>query len=251
MQRRLESQPNPDPNNWSTRRLNAIHAALPHMSRYLEIGLDCGMTIEDVTFPYRTGVDPNPKFDIHDVPAGVDIHPVPSDDFFGQLPRRTRYDVIFIDGLHTYQQTYRDIVHALRVCPHGVLLVDDVIPSDWISAIPDHEISLTERRRQGLTDLSWHGDVFKAMMILDDHHPELEWITVTDRGNPQAFVWKAARRRTRHVSRRTLASYRDSTYDDVFTLPHPAFLRAALEDDALNRVIAALGTHGSRLRRRG
>ncbi len=239
--RRLITELNPDPNNWSTRRINAVHSAHPWMQTYLEIGLEYGHTLENVTFPLRTGVDPVPQFDTLALPAGVDIHVVPSDDFFAGLSPTRTFDLAFIDGLHTYQQTYRDIIHAFEHCPHGVLLIDDVIPSDWISAIPDHQASLAERRRHGLTDLSWHGDVFKVMLVLDAHHPELDWVTITDRGNPQAFVWRRrARGRVRPVSPAILDSRREITYDDTFSAGVPESFHPALEVEGLERVIRSI-----------
>ncbi|MFM8856627.1 MAG: hypothetical protein ACKOI2_05380 [Actinomycetota bacterium] len=51
--RRLTAAPNPDPNNWSTRRINAVLAAFPTMQRYLEIGLEAGRTLENVFAPHR------------------------------------------------------------------------------------------------------------------------------------------------------------------------------------------------------
>jgi hypothetical protein len=239
--RRLITELNPDPNNWSTRRINAVHSAHPWMQTYLEIGLEFGHTLENVTLPVRTGVDPVPQFDTRALPTGVDIHVGPSDDFFAGISPTRTFDLAFIDGLHTYQQTYRDIIHAFEHCPHGVLLVDDVVPSDWISAIPDHQASLAERRRHGLTDLSWHGDVFKVMLILDAHHPELDWVTITDRGNPQAFVWRRrSRTRVRPVSLAVQDSLQEITYDDIFAGGVPELFHPMLEDEALERVIASM-----------
>jgi hypothetical protein len=230
--RTLATAPNPDPKNWSTRRINAVLAAFPGeksqgMKSYLEIGLEAGRTLENVLAAYWVGVDPNPSFYAHTLPDGVEIHSIPSDDYFARLPRRTAFDIVFVDGLHTYQQTYRDVINAFRHCPNGVLLIDDVVPSDWISGIPDQAESLELRRQHGIDNIDWHGDVFKVILMLRDHHSELDWVTITDRGNPQTFVWRRAktsvrrgpnrrgRARIRSASDAAIASYRGVSYVDV------------------------------------
>lgn len=239
--RQLITTLDPDPNNWSTRRINAVRAAHPWMRTYLEIGLEYGHTLENVAFPLRTGVDPEPQFDVQALPPGVDIHVGPSDEFFERISPDRTFDLAFIDGLHTFEQTYRDVIHAFDHCPHGVLLIDDVIPSDWISAIPDHKVSLAERRRHGITDLSWHGDVYKVMLLLHAHHPELDWVTITDRGNPQAFVWRRrTRTHVRAVPHAILASLQAVSYDDVFVAGVPASFHPATEAEGLERVIGAI-----------
>jgi hypothetical protein len=263
--RTLATVPNPDPNNWSTRRINAVLAGFPAVERlgiqrYLEIGLESGRTLENVLAPHRVGVDPNPRFDTHVLPDGVEIHSIPSDDYFARLPRRTAFDIVFVDGLHTYEQTYRDVINAFRHCPNGVLLIDDVVPSDWISAIPDQAESLEIRRQHGIDNIDWHGDVFKVILMLRDHHPELDWVTITDRGNPQTFVWRQSkpsagrgpnrrgRARIRSVSDAVVDSYRGVSYADVFDVGVPSYFHPCEEAEALPRVIDGLTQLRSRPR---
>ena len=251
--RRLATAPNPDPNNWSTRRINAVLAAFPAMQRYLEIGLEAGRTLENVRASHRVGVDPNPLFDIENVPHGVHIHATTSDEYFDRVSRRELFDFVFVDGLHTYQQTYTDVINAFRHCPNGVLLVDDVVPSDWISAIPDQVESLAVRRQHGIDNIDWHGDVFKVILILADHHPELDWVTITDKGNPQTFVWRRAtrrgRRRIRPVSTSTIDSYSRVSYTDIFAAGTPSTFRPCDEAAALPQVIDGVAKLRSRHRR--
>jgi hypothetical protein len=264
--RTLATVPNPDPNNWSTRRINAVLTAFPTagsngMHRYLEIGLEAGRTLENVLAPHRVGVDPNPLFDTRVLPDGVEIHSIPSDDYFARQPRRTAFDIVFVDGLHTYQQTYRDVINAFRHCPNGVLLVDDVVPSDWISAIPDQAESLEIRRQHGIDNIDWHGDVFKVMLMLRDHHPELDWVTITDRGNPQTFLWRRSRAsigrgsmrrgrvRLRPVTDAAINSYQEVSYADVFDAGVPVFFNPCEEVESLTRVIAGLAEIRARPRR--
>jgi hypothetical protein len=259
--RTLANVPNPDPNNWSTRRINAVLAGFPAMNLYLEIGLEAGRTLENVLAPHRVGVDPNPLFDTNVLPDGVEIHSIPSDDYFARLPRRTAFDFVFVDGLHTYQQTYCDVINAFRHCPKGVLLIDDVVPSDWISAIPDQAESLELRRQHGIDNIDWHGDVFKVILMLRDHHPELDWVTIVDRGNPQTFVWRRAttfggrgpnrrgRTRIRPVSDAVIDSYGRVTYADIFDAGVPSYFHPCEEAEALLQVIEGVAQLRARRRR--
>jgi hypothetical protein len=52
-----------------------------------------------------------------------------SDEFFATLRPSKRYDVAFIDGLHTFEQTYRDVINTFAHLRSGVILIDDTVPS--------------------------------------------------------------------------------------------------------------------------
>src|SRR5919108_2165198 len=94
---------------WSPRRLNRIGAALGARS-YLEIGVAAGNTFHAVTIPERTGVDLQFQFDIEAaMDARTVLKPMTSDAFFAELSIHHTFDVIYLDGLHTVEQTYRDL----------------------------------------------------------------------------------------------------------------------------------------------
>lgn len=144
--------------------------------------------------------------------------------------------------MHIYSTASDD--HVLRHCPNGVLLIDDVVPSDWILATPDQFESLAVRREHGIDNIDWHGDVFKVILILADQHPELDRVTITDKGNPQTFVWRRAtrrgRRRIRPVSTSTIDSYSRVSYTDIFAAGTPSTFRSCDEAAALPLVIDGL-----------
>ena len=120
---------------WSSRRLNFITNANPSFTRYLEIGIQSGNTLEAVLMPVRVGVDPNPLMNLSILPQGVRVLPVTSDEFFDSYAG-PNFDLVFLDGLHEWFQTYRDILNSLNfLSDGGVILVDDVVPSDAISAV--------------------------------------------------------------------------------------------------------------------
>ena len=179
--------------NHSARRLNTLAAALGCRS-YLEIGVETGATLLQVDVERRTGVDPCFAFDwqFHQGKDGLKLHRCSSDLFFAELEASTQFDLIFLDGLHTFEQTYRDIIHALRHShPGTVILIDDTVPHDVFSACRDQQECLNLRSRYANSnDICWHGDTYKVVPLLALFHCDLRLLTLADGGNPQTLLWR-------------------------------------------------------------
>lgn len=186
---RLLPVPGKGDRNHSSRRINAVLRSRGGRTAYLEVGVQYGRTLEDVASHVRWAVDPMPLFDPAAVPDGVTLFTATSDEFFHELDEATRFDVIFLDGLHEFRQTYRDIVNAsAHLSPGGLIVVDDVVPRDRFAAISDQSEALAARRRAGLKDAHWQGDVYKAVAALHRYHPEVGLRTVVGSGNAQSFL---------------------------------------------------------------
>jgi predicted O-methyltransferase YrrM len=179
----------------SPRRLNAI-AKLIGAKSYLEIGVSTGRTFVSVDVPHKVAVDPRFRFDVaaHQAP-GLHFHQTTSDEFFEKHPRSEKFDLIFLDGLHVFGQTLRDFRNAIEVAHEGtVFLIDDVVPMDEFSALPDQRgarqarLDATGVRRKG-----WHGDVYKVIFAIHDLHPEFSFVTIESGDNPQTIVWRKRR----------------------------------------------------------
>lgn len=99
---------------------------------YLEIGTRNKSDMhENVIAKTRTSVDPDPA-------ANAD-HCVTSDAFFSST--KDSFDIIFIDGLHTGEQVYRDINGALAVLnPGGIILLHDLNPPTAFHARETYEV---------------------------------------------------------------------------------------------------------------
>ena len=82
--RRLLPHAAPTNGRASSRRVNRLVAELG-ASRYLEVGVKKGVTLETVTARERTAVDPAPMFDTRHLPAGVRVYCGTSDDFFATI----------------------------------------------------------------------------------------------------------------------------------------------------------------------
>ena len=108
---------------------------------YLEIG-----TFDDELFTFikcevKIGVDP----------ASGGTHRMTSDTFF--LKNNQKFDCIFIDGLHHYDQVIKDIENSLEVLNNGgIILIHDCLPASLgAQSVPR-------------TEINWNGDVWKAFV---------------------------------------------------------------------------------------
>ena len=176
--------------SWSVRRINLLLNFIGPGSRYLEIGVLYGHTLENVVSKDKTAVDPSPLFDLEKLPSGLIIHKITSDSFF---PSYKQYDVIFVDGLHQFQTAYRDTINSLRSLRNcGAVLLDDSIPQDEAAALSDPIESTKLRKQLNLYDFGspWQGDVYKVVLALHEfHRTEIQFMTIEDSGNAQTVIW--------------------------------------------------------------
>jgi hypothetical protein len=101
------------------------HINLRHGCKdYLEIGCRSNECFDSIVAESKIGVDPER--------GGT--HRMTSDAFFAQCGER-RFDTIFIDGDHTYDQVRRDLVNALQhLAVGGWLVLHDMFPREWQEA---------------------------------------------------------------------------------------------------------------------
>jgi len=113
---------------------------------YLEIGVQTGKTFRAVNVADKIGVDPDPQWKDQ-------THIMGSDQFFEQLEDDEKFDIIFVDGLHQWEQVVRDLANSIEhLAPGGVILVDDCAPK--------HKAYQTRQP----TALHWTGDVWRAWL---------------------------------------------------------------------------------------
>jgi hypothetical protein len=156
-------------------RIDVVRAALAATGgqRYLEIGVDDGACFHAVDAPTKVAVDPRFAFRL---PLRVRLRSVlrcgngtlyfeeTSDTFFARRGARLApFDVVFVDGLHTHEQAYRDVVSSLELLAKGgVVLVHDSSPASAAAAAP----SLAEAARTEGFVGEWNGDVYRAIVRL-------------------------------------------------------------------------------------
>jgi Methyltransferase domain len=225
---------------WTPRRVNILVSEL-HLRSYLEIGVFEGETFANVNARHRYGVDPEPLFEPVLLPRGAKFAVMTSDDFFSMIRPWKRFDVAFVDGLHTLEQTYRDVINTFAHLRRGVVLIDDTVPSDEYSAIPDQDESYRAREAAGLEGRPWHGDVWRVVMLFERHHPELEWRTIIDNGNPQTLVWRRRRgAKVTAASADDIALAKQPAYVEVFANGVPQYFRATSESLALAECVQSI-----------
>jgi hypothetical protein len=131
---------------------------------YLEVGQGHREhNLDWIKCPIKIGIDP-------DVTLNA-TYQITSDEFFET--NKQRYDLIFVDGLHTAEQAYRDIINSLATLnENGTIVVHDCDPTDerW-------------QRREHRLNSEWTGDVWKAWVRLRATRGDLKMCVVdTDYG---------------------------------------------------------------------
>lgn len=193
--------------------------ALYDAPRYLEIGVCTGATFDKVEAPRRVAVDPEFRFDHEQAQGdhpGTEYHQTTSDDYFGTIVGEDEsFDVIFLDGLHTFEQTLRDLTNALHhLQPRGVIVIDDVTPPTYLASLRDRDNFFAVREWLGLTDQRWMGDVFKLVHFIETFHQGLSYRTISN-NHGQAVVWRERR-----------PSIPDRTVGDIDALTFEQFVLA-------------------------
>ena len=171
----------------SAERLNAIGARLGGVQCYLEIGVAKGSTFFEVEAAEKHGVDPRFRFDPQSRShhAHEFYHSFSSDAYFQQaIGQTTPFDLIFLDGLHTYSQTLRDFLSSQALAhPRTVWLIDDTVPTDAIAADPALKRVQAARQASGQPfDQTWMGDVFKVVAFIDSFCPQFSCFTTEGHG---------------------------------------------------------------------
>lgn len=143
--------------NWSEypNRLEIIQNIITSRKykKYLEIGCDKNQIFSNIEIDFKIGVDPV---------QGGNVRKT-SDNFFKN--NLDKFDIIFIDGLHTYDQVNKDIKNSLKVLNEGgIILLHDCMPKSYFhQAVP--------RSR-----MSWNGDVWKNIVEARTN-PEIDTYT--------------------------------------------------------------------------
>ena len=126
---------------------------------YLEIGCDKDENFSKIKIKNKIGVDPL---------QGGTIRKT-SDEFFNSNTQK--FDLIFLDGLHTYEQTIKDINNSLKfIKSSGVIVIHDCLPKKiWNQIVP---------RIYG----HWNGDVWKAIVHSRTYQNADTYTCIADHG---------------------------------------------------------------------
>jgi hypothetical protein len=165
-------------------RVEVVHRVLAanRGERYLEIGVSRGLTFHRIECRTKVAVDPHFRFRVpvsahlrrrrNPSVAGARYFEIPSDEFFAEHAAALGpFDAVLVDGLHTADQAFRDVVHAAaHLSPAGVIVMHDCNPRSAPAAAP----TLDEATAMAGYTGEWNGDVFKAVVRTRVTEPTLD-----------------------------------------------------------------------------
>ena len=146
-------------------RFDIINKLTKASDKYLEIGVEYGECFNGTHFLHKTGVDPDPKF----VPSqNQTLCKLTSDDYFQHLfitdlERTTKFNAIFIDGMHQVEYIIKDINNSLKVlADDGLIFVDDILPFNYNEQL---KIPIKHYYENGILKYgeNWTGDIWKVV----------------------------------------------------------------------------------------
>ena len=171
---------------------------------YLEIGCQSDVNFSKIIIKNKIGVDPQ----------SGGTHRMTSDDFFKQ--NKSTFDLIFIDGLHVYEQVLKDIENSLKVLnDNGVILIHDCLPAKiWHQTIPQ-------------THSSWNGDVWKSI-VKSRTRIDLDTYTIeADQG-----LGLILKRKNKDLLVDKIENFKNLKFRDYY-IHHKKFMRIIDENDVL------------------
>jgi predicted O-methyltransferase YrrM len=99
------------------------------------------------------------------------VYHLTSDIFFKYKDKNLKFDIIFIDGDHTYDQLQKYVTNALgSLNDSGVIFIHDLLPRNHLES---SEIQKS---------FTWHGAIWKVAVELSEHPDLIFRIVNIDRG---------------------------------------------------------------------
>lgn len=150
---------------------------------YLEIGVFKGNTFLKIKAKKKIAVDPNVKISKRKIIKWIfrnfcnisaKYYGITSDDFFANKMFIHGFDVVFIDGLHTFKQALIDVNNSLATLNEkGVIVMHDCNPPNWAAAYPaESHAHAKSLNLPGWTN-AWCGDVWKTVCYIRNFRKDL------------------------------------------------------------------------------
>lgn len=156
-------------------------------TRYLEIGVNNGDSFFPIEIAHKVGVDPSFAFSPerklewagkNPCNATAEYIDATSDAFFAKAPIE-KFDVAFIDGLHTYEQSLQDVLNTLdHLNENGVIVMHDCKPPHVPAALAAPSLQAAIDMDVPGWDGIWCGDVWKTICHLRSNRKDLRVFTL-------------------------------------------------------------------------
>jgi hypothetical protein len=162
-------------------RLNVIQMIVNNVKAktYVEIGVRSGTVFLSLKVSNKIGIDPDfqiPRREkLFHIVTLIKSHllKMTSDVFFDKHAGKylkEGIDVIFIDGMHTYEQSLKDVNNCLKYLnDNGVIVLHDCNPISKTGTIVPVELAKKESDYTG----AWWGDVWKTIINLRSTRDDL------------------------------------------------------------------------------
>lgn len=186
--------------------------------RYLEVGVWQGGTFNRVKARTKVAVDPKFDFDHNDrgakEPSNSYFQVTSNEYFVASSDRKDEFDIIFLDGLHTLEQTLTDLLHSVdRLKDDGVIILDDIIPDSYPASLRSEQQCYYFRQSLGDTSTHWMGDVYKLAFFINAYMLNWSYGTVAET-HGQLVMWRQPRVSS-ELSSSLLAEIYNKSYVDA------------------------------------
>jgi len=165
---------------------------------YLEIGVRAPQAcFNRIIATHKDAVDPSP------LNPGEINYPITSDEFFDLLKDHPeiKYDVIFIDGLHLYEQVKKDIDNSLKhLTDNGTILMHDCSPPTVHHQRENYEDYTTP------AGSAWNGTTWKAFVEKRCTNPNL-YMGVVDTDYGVGVIKKGSQKIWKNADVETCMTY--------------------------------------------
>lgn len=188
---------------------------------YLEIGVERGQNFFSIKAGSKTAVDPKFRFSfkerfrwMYKNPSNLNAryYEITSDKYFETMRGSKKMDVVFIDGLHTYEQSLQDVLNSLNILnKNGVIVMHDCNPPHKAAAYPSKtKEEAIASNTPGWTG-EWCGDVWKTICYLRGTRKYLQaFVLDTDYG-----LGIVTKRNTEEYLNLSVDQVNAMTYDDL------------------------------------
>lgn len=218
---------------------------------YLEIGVCTGVIILNIDAKYKYGVDPafqipnvsvNGKLSAFDIKRNqINLYEMESDLFFKNFIEKDMklgIDVAFIDGLHTYPQSLKDVKNSLKYLNDGgVIVMHDCNPLNYAMAYPVKEsineaVELGNKGELAGWNGAWNGDVWKTLAHLRIISDDLEIFTL-DLDYGLGIIRKGKPNKLTDITIEEIEQadyyFLEKNREKILNLKHPRYFKQFLE----------------------
>ena len=192
---------------------------------YLEIGVKKGKVFLNVKARKKIAVDPQIKINVKRKIKFLtknfsnffnEYYEMTSDRFFEKksfrLTKLNGISVAFIDGLHTYEQSLRDIRNCLKFLKKdGIIVMHDCNPLSEAQAYPANSLEHAANSCPSNWAGDWSGDVWKTVAFLRSSRKDLN-IFVLDCDHGLGIITKGNSERPLEFSK---AEIDQLSYEDL------------------------------------